>query len=353
MNKSFNCEVVCFSVNSFTIGYMLRMVKMLHDNKYKGKVILGGIHATHYPKEVLKNPGIDYVVAGEAENVLPQLIKCIELHQEINIPNVYGKNIKTVKSNKLLNINNLEKNKWVFPAYDLVPSNIYETITIETSRGCYGNCTFCSIPNKKCWRSFPKDYIIENINKAIPIIQNKFTKESIVFTDDCFTMNVNRACDLLKLFSDMPIRNFSMLIEARLAQLSNDRVISHIKNLNNITVQVGIECGYDEGLNRINKGITVNQILESSKKFYNKGINKNIFYSFIIGFPWESAENCMKTLEFMSLIKNKYGIAVNCSWWIPVPSIDFEFLKKQDKTISNDIFNVQEWIGNPDKFTKI
>jgi hypothetical protein len=41
-------------------------------------VIVGGSHASSLPREVLKSPYVDYVVLGESEETLPQLIQSIE-----------------------------------------------------------------------------------------------------------------------------------------------------------------------------------------------------------------------------------------------------------------------------------
>ena len=40
-------------------------------------VIVGGAHASALPAEVLKSPHIDYVIIGEGEHTLPELINCL------------------------------------------------------------------------------------------------------------------------------------------------------------------------------------------------------------------------------------------------------------------------------------
>lgn len=137
-----------------------------------------------------------------------------------------------------------------------------------------------------------------------------------------------------------------MQIEARLFQLKNEKLIDIIREFHNISIQVGIECGYNEGLKRINKGITREQIIESSKIFYEKGIANKIFYSFIIGFPWETVVDIEKTIDLMWYIKNEYGIDINCSWWIPVLSKEFEYLKGIRHSIDNSIFNKNGWVSD-------
>lgn len=352
LNKSYKTDIICFSVNTFSLGYMLKIIKSLRSSGYNGKIILGGVHPTHEPNDVISNGEIDYVIIGEAENTLPKLLDNIENNKYEILENVFSKHGNGKISNKLYNISNIKKEDYIFPAYDLVPKGAYNTITIEASRGCYGNCTFCSIPNKKCWRGYPIEYVIDNIKNAMNFIEERFCAESICFTDDCFTIDLKRASYLLNTFSEMPIRNYFMLIEARLAHLMNYEVRSAIKKLPNISIQVGIECGYDKGLKKINKGITKEQILKYSKFFYEEGISKSLFYSFIIGFPWETFDDCNKTLDLMCFLKNTYGITVNCSWWLPVPSIEFEILKDLDKTIDNNIFNKNGWVNNRTIFKK-
>jgi radical SAM superfamily enzyme YgiQ (UPF0313 family) len=69
-------DVIGISVITATASHAVRLAGMLKE-KVNTPVIMGGPHATCFPEEVVRSPGIDYAVAGEGEKVILPLLKCI------------------------------------------------------------------------------------------------------------------------------------------------------------------------------------------------------------------------------------------------------------------------------------
>lgn len=97
---------------------------------------------------------------------------------------------------------------------------------------------------------------------------------------------------------DLGYRDYNALIEARAKHLWDEALLETIKSFDNLHIQIGIESGYDEGLKKVNKEIKVEDILKTVSLLEKYDLCKNVFTSFIIGFPWESKEECLKTIEF-------------------------------------------------------
>lgn len=84
-------------------------------------------------------------------------------------------------------------------------------------------------------------------------MRDKILRKSIIFTDDHFFEDKVRAIEILTKLSVTNIKSYSFLVEAKLKVLLDDNVLSAIKKFPGISVQVGVESGYDEGLKRIKK----------------------------------------------------------------------------------------------------
>jgi radical SAM superfamily enzyme YgiQ (UPF0313 family) len=122
--------------------------------------VMGGIHASMMPEEALHY--CDTVVKGEAENIWPRVLEDFEA----------GK-LKKQYEGTWADLDNLPS-----PRRDILRNSYYQWGSIQTSRGCPMNCTFCSVTafNGRRFRRRPIDEVIEEL-KQVP--QNK-----IMITDD-------------------------------------------------------------------------------------------------------------------------------------------------------------------------
>ncbi len=107
---------------------------------------MGGVHPTFLPEEAMKHA--DYVVRGEGDFTLPELIEYIEKGHP-DIASIKGVTYRDRRGNIINNpprplIEDL--NILPLPDFKLVEgwksSNVYP---ISTSRGCPFNCKFCSV----------------------------------------------------------------------------------------------------------------------------------------------------------------------------------------------------------------
>jgi len=65
----------------------------------------------------------------------------------------------------------------------------------------------------------------------------------------------------------------------------------------------GLESANQETLDRVNKGLTVDQIADSCKKAKQAGLEPHL--TIMVGYPWESAENAWKTFELAKYLFEK------------------------------------------------
>ncbi len=346
-------EVIGFSVNSFGWGYALTRIKRLRELGFDGIIVCGGVHATSSYKQVLSDSTVDYVVLGECEKSFPLLLQALSKKDAGNVEDVpgiaYWKNGE-IQVNKVAPLMDLTREVPPLPAYDLAPEGFYGGYSFEASRGCFGSCTFCSITYQKCWRGYKPVDVVERLLVANNMMKGKTFADKIFVTDDCFIMKNDWAMDVLNRIKEAGMADGSFCIESRARNLIDGDMLSILTEFPNIYIQVGIESGYDSTLKRINKGITVDDIMAFAGLTYEYGLSNSIFLSFIIGFPWEEADDCIKTLEFAAFLKDKYGFIVNCSWWLPVPSKIWDDHMKGN--VDEDYFLKINWAYDSDLFFK-
>ncbi|MDY6916832.1 MAG: radical SAM protein [Chloroflexota bacterium] len=138
----------------------------------KGRIIVGGVHATFLPDEAALYA--DHVVKGEAELVISDLV------------NSGGD--KIVDGARVENLDDLP-----FPDFSLIDGfkKRMRITPISTSRGCPYDCTFCSVSPMfgRKYRFRSTDSVIEELSR--------FKHRHVFFYDDNFAANRARTKELL------------------------------------------------------------------------------------------------------------------------------------------------------------
>jgi anaerobic magnesium-protoporphyrin IX monomethyl ester cyclase len=178
------------------------LVKSIDNNI---PVIAGGAHASCQPERMLADRSIDYVVIGEGEQTLPQLIECLQ--KENGLEQIQGlayRHINTVRTKpRRAFIDNLDQ--LPLPARDLLDLDAYmigrqRSTMLLTSRGCPQGCTYCSVAALmgEQLRVRSIDAILEEIRACI----TQHTIRIFDIEDDNFTWDKTRAMHILEALRD-------------------------------------------------------------------------------------------------------------------------------------------------------
>src|SRR5579871_4245935 len=183
--------------------------KMIHRAKERGCiVIISSSDSTDHYKEYLEQ-GADFILLGEAEIALLELIQSINKKENDFSPidgiafSQHGSIMKTKRRNVLKDLDALP-----LPAWDLVNIDLYKeswkknagyfSMNMATTRGCPFKCNWCAKPiygNRYNSRS------PENVIKEIKLLKEKFDIDHIWFCDDIFGLKpgwVNAFADLVE-----------------------------------------------------------------------------------------------------------------------------------------------------------
>ncbi len=293
--------------------------------KRRKTVIIGGVHATFLPDEALQYA--DYVVRGESEYTLPDLLTCIQSGlQPEKIPGVsYHSSSGVVHNPNSPLIQDLDR--FPFPDFSLLsPGAKLFDIPIQTSRGCPFPCNFCSVTKmfgrKVRFRSV--SHVIEEL-KQIP-------KPEVFFYDDNFCAKPAYTKALLEevLRQKINLQFFSAQVRADVTE--DPEMMRLLASANCKQVYVGFESINPETLQEYDKRQTVEEIARSMEIFRNHKIR--VHGMFVIGSDHDTPTTIWDTLRFA----RKHHIdTVQFMMLTPLPGTEFfSELDNQKRILSRD-----------------
>ena len=135
-------DVVGISVSIWNVEQSCELAVTLKKYNPNIVIIAGGPEVSYEPRFFLDNWEIDYIVSGEGEFVLGQLLDALQNSEEVNVASVSS---KSHISNKLARADINELIKYPSP-YQLDRDNSERKNRLayfETSRGCPYSCQYC------------------------------------------------------------------------------------------------------------------------------------------------------------------------------------------------------------------
>lgn len=279
--------------------------------------VLDGQHPSARPEECLTNPSIDFVVIGEGEHTISELVNVLEEGNTQNLKKIEGiaftKNGKAVITPPRPAIQDLDS--LPFPARHLLPMDKYfadvkETplrgeinkpwTTMMTTRGCPYNCVFCTvhIVMGKKWRSRSPENVVDELEQ---LIQTYHIKQ-IDFYDENMTLDKKRMeniCDLI-MKRGLDIEWYTP--NGVRADTLDENLLKKMKKSGCKRIRVAPESGVQRVVDQIvkkNQKLTeVEKAVALSKK---AGIKVGCF--FVIGLIGETKEDIKETIKYAYKLK--------------------------------------------------
>ncbi|HJO14821.1 MAG TPA: radical SAM protein [Candidatus Pacearchaeota archaeon] len=327
---NYNPDFIALSASSSLMNEVDKLSNLCPENV---KVILGGIHASSAPDEVLTNhPKIDLVVRREGEETIVEILenKPYEQIDGISYRDNNGNNIHNKDSKFIEDLDSLP-----FPARDLLPMDKYFSFEarrspidyIVSGRGCPYRCTFCAdfITSGRKLRIRSGESIV----KEIQFLVDKYSTQEIDFQDDNFTFYPDR----IKEFCDLMIKTgLNKKIVWKVANgVRCDKLtlpmLKHMKKAGCYMLSLGIESGNQEILDKMRKAEKLEDIRNAANWCHQVGIESRGL--FIFGNIGENRQTMRDTIEFAKSLPLDTATFHIC---IPMPSTEHhEIIKKEGK----------------------
>ncbi len=256
----------------------------------------GAIFLTQNSEILLKNKDLTYIISGEAEETLKEILEKEKEPKDI-LGLWYREGFVAKFSGVRPFIENLDE--LPFPARHLINNEIYRRpdnnkiqAVIRVSRGCPHHCFFClatpTYGRKVRMRS--AENIIAEISECI----NKYKIKNFIFWSDTFNYDrewtVNLCDKIIK--SGLKI---TWSANTR-ADTADEKMAKLMYKAGCRLVSIGSESGSQFILDKIGKNITLNDIRDTVKAF--KKAHIKIYNYFVLGLPWEDEQTAQDTIDF-------------------------------------------------------
>lgn len=313
--REFNPCIVSMSILDATSSIVKKIINVTKSNFHDIKIICGGVHASMYPKETLSaNENIDFLIHGEAEYTMRDLVKALEKDTPIDkVLDVYYRENGEIKftGNRPV-IKNLDEfpipSRKFFDMKKYIPTpNQYRHLpatNMITARGCtYSLCNFCFESTKyvrdKGYRRISVERAIEEIKYLI----RDYGIREIAFWDDEFLLGGN----WVEEFCDAVITEGIDITWSCYGKVNfvNPVILRKMRKAGCWNIFYGLESGNQELLNITKKGQTLDMIKNAVKWANDEGIE--VRGSFILGLPGETPEMGKKTVDFALGLDLDYG----------------------------------------------
>jgi anaerobic magnesium-protoporphyrin IX monomethyl ester cyclase len=268
-------------------------------------VILGGVHATLFPAEALREGVVDFAVHGEGERTAVELLAAIAASGALDrIPGIAFMDRGRPRVNggraPIANLDDLPP-----PAYDLLPIGLYSTpfsakrnvISMVTSRGCPYPCTFCDafVVHGRKYRSHSAERVVEEIRG----LADGFGIREVIFKDSEFTLDrdrVERFCDLMTQGGPRVTWTCSARVNCVDEPLLRKMAAAGCR-----VVQFGVESADPAVLDALKKRITIEKVREAFRAARAAGIRT--VANLMVGTPRETGGSIDATVRLVREIR--------------------------------------------------
>lgn len=272
--------------------------------------LLGGPHATVLPRSVMLDENLDYLVVGEGEKTVVELLHCLIEGGDVSAVkgiayNDGGGLALTAQREYVENLDELPFPDWDaidFADYQKIStftgfsSPGYKSMSMCTSRGCPFHCIFChNIFGKKTrFRS------AANVLEEMLLLRNKYGVRDFMIVDDIFNLDVKRTREILDLIID------EYKLDARIAfpngmrgDMLTPELLDRFRAANTYYIAFAIETGSKRMQKIIKKKLDIEKVLSNVQYASDIGIITCAFL--MLGFPTETTEELLETLRVASM----------------------------------------------------
>ena len=305
-------------------------------------IIVGGYHPTAVPEDfTFKGSPIDYIIRGEAENVL---LEIIQDNDRKTIKKTNGKLLpKVLTSETSIDVNSLP-----FPDYDLYLRKYHRKTDFNfdfyISRGCPYQCAFCATNYSfRCYDfgKFKRDFqrlcnIAEEYNENSP---------KISFADQSFNRVGIKRKVLEYILKNKLYEKFTFSCQSRVETVKNNRALIRLFRRCKMIIGFGFETASKEMLKIMHKTDDPTHYINMMKKILQQYKNEGDQYcriNLLSGFPGETSKSFFDTISFLEENAIHENIQLSPSLFSNYPNVYvYSNMEDYEKKYGADF--IKEW----------
>lgn len=353
-----------FSCYIWNISLVLKLCSSLKKAKPDAVIILGGPEVSFDPTSLLAdNSPVDYVVLGEGEQTLLELLQCIRAgsRNPSDIQGIaYREGTGVVVNKPRALIATLDKIPFPYDDFDGFENRI---VYYETSRGCPFSCQYCLSSTIHGVRYLSMDRLKQDIAK--------FTEAGIrqvKLVDRTFNCDIDRSIEIMQYIMKLGSNtNFHLEIAA---DLINGRFLETVEKApaGMFQFEIGVQSTNHKTLSEIKRIMDFDKVSQNVRQLIAFG-NTHVHLDLIAGLPYEDMESFKKSfndvhalrpdmlqLGFLKLLKgsgirdNSRAYGMEHHDFPPYEVIKTAWLSYAELLELKDIEHVLEQYGNSGRF---
>jgi radical SAM superfamily enzyme YgiQ (UPF0313 family) len=271
-----------------------------------------GLYATMYPEHVAADESFDFVIEGDGEPAVVELVRQVESGTSSAVANVWQRRGKTALSVRRP-VDHLDVDLDGIPllSWDVVDMSEYlnrelafvgdfemrRVVRFSGSRGCVYKCNFCTDPFKG-YQRLSNERMLEQLDHVV----DKFDPDVVFFEDPEFFVRRPQTLALADEFAER--YRFQCLTTSRAHYYRPDYISQEFmrKHANRwLMWDCGAETANAARLKEMQKGVTLAHLRQVAD--YAGAVGVRAGFSFMLGMPGETEADMLETVRFMEELK--------------------------------------------------
>lgn len=255
-------------------------------------IIAGGQHFIEDNISEALRSRIDYVVVGEGELTIKELLTALQEGGELSRVKgiAYLENSAVVMTDPREPITDFDA--LPHPDFSLVRYAKIKLYPVERIRGCGMDCEFCTVKGK------PRRASPERLLEDIGFLLETRDARHFFIVDDLFGQNRDetiRFCDMLRDYQKAVRRRLDLTVQIRLDKAKDPQLLSAMRRAGINTVAIGFESPIEEELIAMKKRVKPQSMIDLARVYHRHGFL--VHGMFIFGYPLKEGASLNISLE--------------------------------------------------------
>ncbi|MDD5020179.1 MAG: radical SAM protein [Candidatus Omnitrophica bacterium] len=299
--KDYRPDIVGLSCDSANADICFELSRSIKAADHRILVVLGGIHATYFHRQILEHiPTVDVVVRDEGEETLAEIISYLSRKKAPNqLAKIKGVTCRTGRVIFAAPDRPFVKDMDELPflAYELLDMakilphshNFADWWPIHSGRGCCYDCKFCASVGQ--WKRTLRTMSPRRVMDEIDYCRQQYHIQRCFFYELTFSINKPRVLQLCRLMKNNGIK---WGCRTRVDDV-NPAILKEMRRAGCERIVYGVESFSDRMLKLMGKTYTAAAAAKALNESHSTGIQS--YFQVMLGFPGENEETLRETVE--------------------------------------------------------
>ena len=305
-------DVVAISTMSNLLPLVLLATQKVKERYPEKVILLGGIGPSGVADQIMRTfSHVDVIAKGEGEETFVDLLEAFDSGRPLDSVEgiIFRDSLRGTLTTKPRQRRN-QLDDLPSPAYHRVDMSRYETVGIQTARGCPFPCKFCDVSvywgRSTTYRSIPP------VMDEMRVLEG-FGFDKVTILDDTFILKRDRTRDFCDAWVE---RGLSIEWSAYCrVDILDDPMMDLLARSGCFRVFLGIESGSNDVLAKISKPLDHDHLVRAVKRMSREMI---VRCNLIWGFPFETMRDLKQTVQMLFYLR-ELGCDVSLSLLSPLP----------------------------------